>query len=44
MVVREAGPAASVEAVTQSQQGIFGNRVSFEVGFSIRISIRRASI
>jgi hypothetical protein len=33
MVVREAGPAASVEAVTQSQQGIFGNRVSFEVGF-----------
>jgi hypothetical protein len=33
-VVREAGPSASVEAVTQSQQGIFGNRLSFEVGFS----------
>jgi hypothetical protein len=33
-VVREAGPSASVEAVTQSQQGIFGNQVSFEVGFS----------
>jgi hypothetical protein len=33
MVVREAGPSASVEAVTQQQQGIFGNRVSFEVGF-----------
>ena len=33
-VVREAGPAAAVEAVTQAQQGIFGNRVSFEVGFS----------
>jgi hypothetical protein len=34
MVVREAGPSASVEAVTQSQQGIFGNRVSFEAGFT----------
>jgi hypothetical protein len=34
MVVREAGPSASVEAVTQSQQGIFGGQVSFEAGFS----------
>ena len=33
MVVREAGPSAAAEAVTQQQQGIFGNRVSFEVGF-----------
>lgn len=34
MVVREAGPSAAAEAVTQQQQGIFGNRVSFEVGFT----------
>jgi hypothetical protein len=34
MVVREAGPSAAAEAVTQQQQGIFGNRVSFEAGFS----------
>jgi hypothetical protein len=33
-VVREAGPAASVQAVSQSQQGIFGGQVSFEVGFA----------
>ncbi len=33
MVVREAGPSAAAEAITQQQQGIFGNRVSFEVGF-----------
>jgi hypothetical protein len=34
MVVREAGPSAATEAVTQAQQGIFGNRVSFEAGFT----------
>jgi hypothetical protein len=34
MVVREAGPSAVTEAVTQSQQGIFGNRLSFEAGFT----------
>jgi hypothetical protein len=34
MVVREAAPAQSVVAVTETQQGIFGGQVSFEVGFS----------
>jgi hypothetical protein len=34
MVVREAGPSAAAEAVTQQQQGIFGDRISFEAGFT----------
>ena len=33
-VVREAAPARSVQATTEAQQGIFGDRLSFEVGFS----------